>query len=885
MHIALLAAALCLAWATPALAGLHAERIGDARYEALRVGGPDADGGVGDWALGNGTICAVVSDPAHESPLHEQGGMLVDLGNCGREDDQWSVLQPMLNLARSKLIPAHEIRAERDAREARLVVDGSLPGVREQTTYAVDLDAPAELRISTRITRTGPGDRVFALANVILHANGQLRPFTLATHDLAHSVGFQHPAADPDAPLSLIRAVGSADTHVLVGGDEAGPGIAYGVQVRRAELLAPKGARALPILSLSGKSYTMLGVFSRPFWIAGDPPGLLQLGQIPFMDLDVGETMVFERAILVSRSADVASVTDLIFQGGTRVSGHVDDPRARMHFSLASGAPITEARPDAEGHFSVRLPRGSYRLRALTPEGQVRERSFRCEGQAITLAALAFDPAAKLRLPRGRTVKLIFHGVEGTPDPVFGDDLLGFRVGEDAVRTSLQTRSVSLAATALDPSEIALPSGHYIVYATRGIEYEAAKIALSIAAGETRDLEVPPLRKVVASPGWINADLHVHSAESFDSALPLDRQLVAFAANGGEVVVSTEHDRVIDPRPTLRRLGLGDRLAGMVGVEITSAYHGGESPYTLGHWNAFPLVYRRSAYRGGAPAAEGRRPRDLAAELHPEPGPPILQLNHPLGNDGSLKDLRYLTHLAVSGKPYVPTEPLAGADNHFIIDPDPKTGLRDFDFQAVELMNGSSMQGYRLVRADWLSWLLQGERRTGTANSDSHRLGEIPALPRNYVQLTDDDPAHFDEAAFRESIRAGRVFGTTGPFLEVSLSGVGLGGTFRGADAVLHAAVRAASWVPISALRVYVNGVLVERRSPLPHHADLEIPLHFDRDAFVTVEVQGSASGMYAQIAPGFEPLAFTNPIFVDANDDGEWSALGLDPTLDTLRP
>jgi len=885
MRIALLATAICLAWAAPASAGLHAERITEAHYEALRVGGPDAVGGVDDWALGNGTICAVVSDPSHESPLHEQGGMLVDLGNCGREDDQWSVLEPMLNLSRSKLIPAHEVRAELGDGEARIVVEGSLPGIQERTTYAVDLDAPAELRISTRITRTGKGDAVFALANVILHANGQLRPFGLVTRDLRRSDGFQHPGADTDSPLALLRAVGSADTHVLVGGDEAGPGIAYGVQLRQATLLSPKGSRPLPTLSLSGKSYTMVGVFSRPFWILGDPPSLLQLAQIPFMDLDVGESLVFERAILVTRRADVASVTNRIFQGGALVSGHVDDPRARIHFALQSGAPITEVKPAADGHFVVRLPHGSYRLRALTPDGQVRKLSLRSEGERVSLPGIAFDPPARVRLPRDRTVKLIFQGVQGTPDPVLGDDLLGFHVGEAAIPTSLQTNSVSLAATPLDPREISLPPGHYQVYATRGIEYEAAKFPLSLQAGETRELVVPPLRRVVDSPGWIGADLHVHSALSFDSALPLGRQLVAFAANGGEVVVSTEHDRITDPRPTLRRLGLGDRLAGVAGVEITTAYHGGESPYTLGHWNALPLIYRRSAYRGGAPAAEGHRPRDLAAALRQQPGPPLLQLNHPRGADGAYKDRRYLTHLAVSGRPYQPTEPLDGTDNHFLIDPDPKTGLRDFDFQAVELMNGGSLQRYRLVRADWLSWLLQGERRTGTANSDSHRLGQIPALPRNYVQLRDDDPAHFDEGAFRESVRAGRVFGSTGPLLHVSLSGVGLGGTYRGPDAVLAASVRAAPWVPVSVLRVYVNGVLALRRTPLPRNADLALPLHFDQDAFVTVEVQGPATGWYREIAPGFEPFAFTNPIFVDADDDGTWTPPGLVPTPDTLRP
>ena len=31
---------------------------------------------------------------------------------------------------------------------------------------------------------------------------------------------------------------------------------------------------------------------------------------------------------------------------------------------------------------------------------------------------------------------------------------------------------------------------------------------------------------------------------------------------------------------------------------------------------------------------------------------------------------------------------------------------------------------------------------------------------------------------------------------------------------------------------------------------------------------------------PGFSPFAFTNPIFVDADEDGQWTAPGLPDSL-----
>ena len=66
--------------------------------------------------------------------------------------------------------------------------------------------------------------------------------------------------------------------------------------------------------------------------------------------------------------------------------------------------------------------------------------------------------------------------------------------------------------------------------------------------------------------------------------------------------------------------------------------------------------------------------------------------------------------------------------------------------------------------------------------------------------------------------------------------------------------------------------------------ARLEIPLRFDADGFVTVEVEGEPDETYAAVAPGFTPFAFTNPIFVDADGDSRWTAPGLpDPLPATI--
>ena len=782
-RLACVAAAL-LAAAGPASAQLVAERITPENAAQLQLGGPDADGGVGDWALQNGTLCAVIADAAHEAPISPQGGALADLVRCGNANDQWSALVPLVNLSRASVVPVTGLRAERDERAARIVAEGGRPGLRIRTTYSLDLATPDELSVTTELTRGEGGDRTFAFGEVIFHASGQLRPFSLLRRDLAHSVGFSHPSGDPSSPLTMLRGIVAADAHVLVGGEGIEPGLSYGVALRRAELRRAGGAiEPVATFAITGESFTMTGVFAESFWVGGGAgaPGMLELAQLPLMDLDTGDVLVVERTIRVGERADVASVTDAYFAGGAAVSGRVDDPSARIHVATAAGAPVSEVRPGADGAFSLRLPAGAYRLRAIAPGGREQVREIAVGAAPLALEPIAVGAMARVILPRGRTQRLVFVGEAGTPDPRFDDDLLGFRVNGAEIPSGSVVNAVSLAGLASDPREVALAPGRYRVLATRGPEYDVHETRLEVRAGDRLELAIDAPERALETPGWIAADFHVHSAESFDASWPHERQLAAFAANGAEVLVATEHDRIFDPRPSIARLGLGDRLVGIVGVEITGAFEGGDTPYTIGHLNAYPMQRDPLAWRGGAPRTEGRRVRAVLADLGRGDGAPFVQMNHPRGHvQDQLEDSAYFTHLAVAGEPYDPAQGLAAEPNRVLAERDPASGLRDLDYDGVELLNGPSLDRYRLTRADWLSLLLQGVVHVGLGNSDSHRAGELPGLPRNYVPLADDALERFDEAAFFAAVRAGRVVATTGPLLDAKLGEAGPGERFVG---------------------------------------------------------------------------------------------------------
>jgi hypothetical protein len=860
---------------------LVAERISAPRFDALAVGGPDADAGVGDYALSNGTLCAAIAAPSHETFLSPRGGTLIDLGHCGRANDQWSSLHALPNFDRERALPIERVRVEVAGGEARAISEGEGGGLRVRITHALSSARPHELRVTTELTRLAGGDRVLGFAELAMHASAQMRSFHLVRSALAQSHGFVHPGGED--LLDALDMISPSDVHVLVGG--AGlPEVAYGLELRSARARDGDGnERALPAFSVTAEDFTLTAIAPRPFWFGEGTPGVSQLLQVPFMSLGEGETLILERAIHVGARSDVASVADRLLARAVIVTGRVDDTRARIHFATASGAPVSEVRANPDGSFALRLPPGSYQARAVAPGAREAVREFSVGAHGATLAPIAVGVPAALALPRGQTMRLVFVGLDGTPTPHFEDDFLGFRVGNGKLRKGDADNVVSLASALTDPAEISLAPGRYRVIATRGLEYDVRSETITLRAGEKRALTIETPPRAFESTGWIGADLHVHSAESMDAALPLPEQLASFAAHGGEVVVASEHDRVIDARPVIARLGLADRIASVVGVEVTSTFHGGEASFTIGHLNAFPLRYERTAYRGGAPRGEGVRVRSVIHEVRANGGDgAFVQINHPReSGPDEVGDGSFFSHLGVKGKPLRPNKPLAAKRNFSLVEPGPG-GVRDIDFSGIEIFNGKRLDRYRLARADWMSLLLQGERRTATANSDSHGLGEIVGVPRNYIAIADDSIAGFDEAALAAALHAGKSFGTSGPLVFARLGGAGPGERFAADSGELEVEVRAAPWVALSEVRVYVNAELVATR-PLARPGIVRVPLRFARDSAVFVEVEGPAGETYAQVLPGHRPFAFTNVILVDADRSGSWSAPGLPKTIPPL--
>ncbi len=850
-------------------------RITPENAEELQLHGPDSTAGIDDYAFGNGTLCAAVTDPAHESDLSDRGAALVDVGHCGRKDDQWSTLQPILNFSQSTVVPVTEIEAEVKDGVAQVRTRGVRDGVEIETTYSADLETPAALGVTTRITRIEEGPSFFSHGSVLLHPDVSLTPFNLVRRDPSRSRGFDHPSGDPSQITSMLQAIVPADLLVWLGNPGMGPPVAYGLELISAERKNADGSGGdAPGFAITGESYTLVGTLVRPLWF-GDAfdMGLLELLQVPFMDLGMGDRLVLKRRLWVGKRADVASITDQLFGEEPVVNGQVNAAGAVIHIETADGVAVTTTASDHKGRFSAHVPPGSYQVRAVAAGGL--EETLPFEHPSDAPVGLKLDLPSQVFLPSGAAMRLVFKGLGETADPIFRDDLLGLRIGGERPMGSLRSNDIALAGVDSDPKSVAVPPGRYRVFALRGPEHELRETVIEVEAASQVKLALEAPKRLFSLPGWASADLHVHTGASFDSSVPPEGQVAAFHAAAAQILVATEHDVIVDPTPSVLALGLQDQILAVTGIEVTSEFRGGKSPKTNGHANAFPVKARPRQNRGGAPSAEGVELRDVWAELRSE-GSPVIQLNHPRSSLDPDDGHSYLNHLGV-GSAYDPSQPLDHPDHASLVEPGAH-GLRALDFDAIELMNGNNHDAYLRVRADWFSFLQQGERKTGTANSDSHSFGNPVALPRNYVRVEGVLPelgGQADPALFFEAVRNGALWGTTGPLLEVQLGETGLGGTALGTEADLRVRVRAAPWVPVEEVRVYVNGVLAETKA-IDGPGELIFPLRFPGDAFVTVEVEGTPGEAYEAVAPGFRPFAYTNPIFVDADEDGEWKAPGL---------
>ena len=408
-----------------------------------------------------------------------------------------------------------------------------------------------------------------------------------------------------------------------------------------------------------------------------------------------------------------------------------------------------------------------------------------------------------------------------------------------------------------------IPAGTYELFITHGPEWEADTRKVTIGPRDTIRIE-SALRHSVDTAGWLAADLHVHTARSYDSQLQLDARVISEVAVGVQLIVTTDHNIVTDLQPLIEVLGYRDVARAIVGDEFN---------FFEGHGGAYPMMYDARNPDAGITKFQLDwdtvrliHGPDMFDYLHKLPSSPAVTINHPR----LLPDLGYFINLRWS-----PPEPLLGAGK----------------FDALEVLNGylQAPEDARALMRDWFFLLTSGYKVTALGSSDTHRLRDVKAgFPRTWLRLPTDDVTRVLDSELGDAIKHQRAIASTGPFATLTVDGAKIGEqvTNPTGTVIIEATVDAPAWIDVDKIRLYVNGKLVEERSVAPglrplFHAKWPQALP-PGDCWVVLQASGSKPlpvGLIGDHEAGrVMPFVITSPVFVDGDGDHKWKPMLADP-------
>ena len=446
------------------------------------------------------------------------------------------------------------------------------------------------------------------------------------------------------------------------------------------------------------------------------------------------------------------------------------------------------------------------------------------------------------------------------------------------------------------------------------------------------------IEHLIDVPGRIGADFHVHSMASRDArgrsvrynlTYPIGtHRIIDYLTAGIEVIVSSDHSQIINYDPFIQEFAgeigqldgfspeyITEKIASIAGNEFNLYIQreGGPPdcppppPIENAHFNIWPLEEGPSPMPCDDVFRQPATLYDMARNLDPDSTDyrEVVQLNHPRGAHyewilplpGFLggPQLGYLYNWDFDpAAPIPPTND--GSPNSFLRIESELSTTQNIDFDAIEILNRNYIPYYMESRLDWFSLLDQGFRKVATGNTDSHLIFiDGCGYPRNYVASNLVSMESFgtsEENAVTDSIIYGDLFATTGPIIDFSIDGMGLGDTVHtdslgAAELPISITVRAAPWVPVDEVRMIVNHIKVfslDISGTIPDDPfsteladvvrfDQVITHNFTGDSWVIVEtgivlpppgVQPPSTGLFKWLTVNHLPVAFTNPIFVD---------------------
>jgi len=516
---------------------------------------------------------------------------------------------------------------------------------------------------------------------------------------------------------------------------------------------------------------------------------------------------------------------------------------------IASLAPVAE-----DGTFELGLDEGVYTLQAFVRGHAASEPVIVGVGQDLGLVELEIPEPAIVEVTvidratgEPSPTRIMFDTVGGTPSSFAPDPL------RPIDKFSPGNRNASIHS-ATGKETVVVPAGTYNVIATRGFSYEYEQRSITLEPGVNEPIAME-IERVVDTTGWLSADFHIHALWSPDSYVPYDVRVLQAVANDLDLPILTEHVYAGGFQETIEELEVDDLVHGIVGQEVTT--------FVYGHFNAFPLVWDPSKPNMGAVFPYDKAAPELFENIRSKAGGDVvIQVNHPRGTAAGA----YFTFVGLDAEADTVVQPEHWSTN----------------WDAIEVFNGSCNGGSTLEEvADWVGLTNNGYRKTLASGSDVHKESALPGTPRNWIRVTRDEVIA-DSKNLVPAVRDRNLFVSCGPFVRFTALGaddteVELGqmvGVNAQGEAVLNVVVEAPSWIALSELRLWENGIVVDTVDistsvdPVVRLVD-SFTVKPQKDAWYAVEVIGSGN---LWPVDNSTPYALTNPIEVDANGDGVWT-------------
>lgn len=807
--------------------------------EADLIHGPVADGRVGDFKLCNSKISVVVEGARNSNGYHPYGGMVVDLIRTGQDGaDVYNKVFPIVtsgaNVFTLRTVKATSVRVEQGQGQAKIIVeaeDASFPVIE---SYIAREIAPHNFNFTIEyILKDGESELVT-----------RMEPRTNRKYPWTVGVGMGFFAGDG---LKLTAPefgynTGSMVRKKIAWLEATADHISYAWVVPKLSFspIFPYNTslfgqyQGLNVPPEGGKVFVMHTLVS-----GGDTESLHARAQsIRYGEAAPAQTRL---SVNIQQPANNAGSCDRVSLYALKQTGST-----RSYFSM------TTVKKDCTATFD--LPKAAYHLVAgeeavgawgdtdvSLEDGQPKSVTLARPATA-TMEVQAAEPGKKGLLPN---VYTLF--------PQFPLQNLPAEVGLDTGKGGY----ADIVPLGYSSHPVVYRAGTYSLRTTHGFEYTVYSQSVTLAPGEHK-VQKLTLTRQVSRPGWQTVDPHLHFLPSMDSDHSMEDGMLAVVGHGLDIAVTTDHNIVTDPKPTIMKVGVKDHLKGVVGIELTT--------YSTGHFNLFPLKYGPNVLNHGFDVPDWHKLKvpqlwDRMRALH---GKDILvQVNHGLGGKGGF----------FSAAGY---DPETGVAKDKTLFPD------NLHFDLMEILNNPMRDRMWLLLRNWISFMQRNRRVVMTGVSDTHDFKSLDTgLCRTYVKTGKDDVLKVSDADFVAAMRKGRATVSCGQFMDmVALKGAkilgGLGDTVSAKDkkASLRINVKAAEWIGAEQITVYVNDMTPVKtinipQKPGPINFTTTVDLSLAKDSFVWAMVTSSKP-----LTPFYlmgEPTAIVNPIFFDVNGDGKW--------------